>query len=267
MSLEHLDLAVFRYQQAALAPSTQSTYSSGVRSYRLFCVQTGSLVLPLTELTLQRYAASMANRVGFKTIKVYLCGVQYLSIMSGFDVQISSFMRLYYTLRGIRCIQGSRFGRQRRLPISISQLLFIHHRVQLQRYSHFEGLMLRTSTSLAFFGLLRCSEFTTATRSSFDVSCDLLVQDISFSGAFSIMKVHIKASKTDPFREGCWDGGVRFFWRPISWGNLGGAFAIYLQVSVIDQPRVSFESSTVIVDGSLFGHCRPSFSVIVDHYS
>ena len=157
------------------------------------------LFFPLTELTLQRYAASMANRVGFKTIKVYLCGVQYLSIMSGFDVQISSFMRLYYTLHGIRRIQGSRFGRQRRLPISISQLLFIHHRVQLQRYSHFEGLMLRTSTSLAFFGLLRCSEFTTATRSSFVVSCDLLVQDISFSGAFSIMKVHIKASEDRSF--------------------------------------------------------------------
>ena len=203
MSLEHLDLAVFRFQQAALAPSTYSTYSSGVRSYRLFCIHTGSPVLPLTELTLQRYAASMANRVGYKTIKVYLSGVQYLSIMSGFDVQVSSFMRLYYTLRGIRRIQGSRFGRQRRLPISITQLMFLHHRVQLQRYSPFEALMLRTSASLAFFGLLRCSEFTTATRSSFDASCDLLVQDILFSGEFSIMKVHIKASKTDPFREGC----------------------------------------------------------------
>ena len=201
--MDCVDLAVARFQQAALAPSTLATYSSGFRSYRVFCLQIGSSVLPLTELTLQRFVASMANRISYKTIKVYLSGVQFVSIMSGFNTHISSFPRLYYTLRGIRRVQGSHFGRPRRLPISVAQLAFLHHRVQLQRYSPFEQLMLRTAASLAFFGLLRCSEFSTASRSSFDASYTLLVNDISFSRDGTIMHVRIKASKTDPFREGC----------------------------------------------------------------
>ena len=58
-------------------------------------------------------------------------------------------------------------------------------------------------SSLAFFGLLRCSEYTCSSRSSFSTSTALLVPDITFSLNFSIMYVFIRASKTDPFRTGC----------------------------------------------------------------
>ena len=54
---------------------------------------------------------------------------------------------------------------------------------------------------LAFFGLMRVSEFTCC--ASFDANFHLSPADISFNSNASIMYVNIKASKTDPFRIGC----------------------------------------------------------------
>ena len=201
--MDHLDLNVRRCLLSSLSPSTIATYRTGYRSYRFFCSVSMHPAFPLNEFILQRYAVSVANRLAFKTIKVYLCGVQFFSFLIGSNVRICSFPRLYYVLRGIRRLQGDRFRRPRRLPITYQHLLLISHRVSLQRYSAFESLMLRSACALAFFGLLRCSEYTSPRRRSFDADATLLVQDISFNTMFTLMYVRIKASKTDPFRTGC----------------------------------------------------------------
>ena len=191
------------YHHNALASTSLSTYNTGLRAYYLFCAQTGLPRFPLTETNLQRFVVSMANRLGYKSIKVYLAGLQFFSIMHGHNVTLSSFPRLYYLLRGIRRAQGSQFSRPRRLPITFFQLRVIHCRVLLQQYTPFHRLMLRTASSLAFFGLLRCSEYTSSSRGSFDASSTLMVRNISFNLNFSLMRIVIKASKTDPFRVGC----------------------------------------------------------------
>ena len=160
-------------------------------------------MFPLEEFRLQRYVVSLANRLACKTIKVYLSGIQFFGLLIGSDVRIASFPRLYYVLRGIRRLQGDRFRRPRRLPITYQHMLIMSSRIRLQMYTNFESLMLRSACALAFFGLLRCSEYTSPRRSSFDSDSTLLVQDISFNAAFNIMYVRIKASKTDPFRLGC----------------------------------------------------------------
>ena len=188
---------------SALAPSTLTTYRTGFRSYRLFCIHSGHSLFPLEEFRLQRYVVSLANRLAFKTIKVYLSGIQFFGILIGSNIRIASFPRLFYVLRGIRRLQGDRFRRPRRLPITYQHMLIMASRIQLQRYTPFESLMLRSASALAFFGLLRCSEYTSPRRNSFDADSTLLVQDISFNAAFNIMYVRIKASKTDPFRVGC----------------------------------------------------------------
>ena len=199
----HLDGLIQFYHHRALAPSSFSTYNTGLRSYSLFCTQTGLPRFPLTEINLQRYVVSLANRLGYKSIKVYLAGIQFFSIMYGYDVTLSNFPRLFYLLRGIRRVQGSQFSRPRRLPITFQQLLLIHRRLGVQRYSSFHQLLLRTMSSLAFFGLLRCSEYTSSSRSSYDALTTLLVQDVSFNIDFLLMMITIKSSKTDPFRTGC----------------------------------------------------------------
>ena len=201
--MDHIDLNVRRCLLSLLAPSTLVTYRSGFRSYQLFCRQSTCSLFPLVEYNLQRYAVSMANRIAFKTIKVYLSGVQFFSFLIGCNVRLSNFPRLYYVLRGIRRLQGNRFHRPRRLPITYQHMSVLFHHVQMQQYSGFQSLMVGTTCALAFFGLLRCSEYMSPRRRSFDADATLLVRDISFNSAYNIMYVRIKASKTDPFHTGC----------------------------------------------------------------
>ena len=69
-------------------------------------------------------------------------------------------------------------------------------------YSEFQRIMFRAATSLAFFGFLRCSEYTCAGASQFDPTYTLLVRDVVIALDRTIMHVTIRASKTDPFRVG-----------------------------------------------------------------
>ena len=63
--------------------------------------------------------------------------------------------------------------------------------------------MLWAACCLGFFGFLRAGEFTT--NSSFDPSIHLTVGDVQADSLVdpTCFKVHIKCSKTDPFRVGC----------------------------------------------------------------
>ena len=56
-------------------------------------------------------------------------------------------------------------------------------------------------SSVAFFGLVRCSEYTSANRFTFDPASTLLFSDVFFNNNYTVM-LQIKASKTDPFRNG-----------------------------------------------------------------
>ena len=187
----------------SLASSTLHSYQSGVNSYMEFCRYWRLASLPLSEITLRRYVSSLAFRVAYKTIKVYMAGIQFWSIRSGSNLRLYNMPRLYYTLRGIRRWQGSRFAQPRRMPITIYHLQLIHHRLSLIQYTNYDRVLYRAALSLAFFGLLRCSEYTSFTQHRHDPTVTLLTSDIRFSQDGSIMYVHIKASKTDPFRSGC----------------------------------------------------------------
>ena len=187
----------------ALATSTMHTYQSGVNSFMDFCRYWRLASLPLSEQTLRRFVSSLAFRVAYKTIKVYLAGIQFWSIRSGSNLRLHNMPRLYYTLRGIRRWQGSRFAQPRRLPITVYHLRLINHRLSLMQFTNYERILYRTALSLAFFGLLRCSEYTSFSQHRYDPTVTLLASDVQFSQDSSIMYIYIKASKTDPFRSGC----------------------------------------------------------------
>ena len=157
----------------------------------------------MSELTLQRYAASMSHRVSYRTLKVYLAGIQYWYTIAGYQSSIASMPQLFYLFRGIRRSQGHTFIRPRRLPITSMQLRVIHYCLQYLRYSHLERTMFHAASTLAFFGLLRSSESTSSHHTTFNPQNTLLVSDITFNQDRSIMFVLIRASKTDPFRSGC----------------------------------------------------------------
>ena len=62
--------------------------------------------------------------------------------------------------------------------------------------------MLRAAISLAFFGMLRCSEYTCPSPSSFNPEIHLAATDFKVTNSRAMILVRIKASKTDPFRAG-----------------------------------------------------------------
>ena len=128
---------------------------------------------PLNEEVLEYYVISISRRVAYQTIKVYLCGIQFFSHLHGWSsFKICDMMRLRYLLRGIRRSLGSSRIRPRRLPITIDHIgqmfSFINH-----NFNFHDRLMLKSAISLAFFGMLRCSEYTCASPSRFDQLFDL----------------------------------------------------------------------------------------------
>ena len=69
--------------------------------------------------------------------------------------------------------------------------------------AHQDNIMIWAAFTLAFFGVLRISEFTCSSR--FNPNLHLTASDIKFFPSFTsshYMTVEIKASKTDPFCKG-----------------------------------------------------------------
>ncbi|CAC5405045.1 unnamed protein product [Mytilus coruscus] len=66
--------------------------------------------------------------------------------------------------------------------------------------SKFTDLMLRTACIVAFYGFLRCGEFTVSKATQFDPDINLCIEDVVFHTDLVVLK--LKQSKTDPFRKG-----------------------------------------------------------------
>ena len=156
---------------------------------------------PADEWTLCLFATFLAKTVQHASIKVYLSGVRALHIDQGFSDPLAGCLRLRRVLRGIKRCQGSPVAS--RLPITDDLMLVIWNSLDLSLPDH---CMFWAACCLGYFGFLRASEFTVPNLASFSPSLHLSVQDISVDSMVSpsCMRVHIKGSKTDPFRQGCY---------------------------------------------------------------
>ena len=107
-------------------------------------------------------------------------------------------LRLQHILRGIKWVQGP--ASSRLLPITVDLLLAIQHCLDLSTRDH---LMLWAECCLGFFVFLWAGEFTV--NSVFDPNTHMTVDNLQADSLVnpSCFKVHIKCSKTDPFRVGC----------------------------------------------------------------
>ena len=110
---------------------------------------------------------------------------------------------LQYTLRGIiRILQGDRLKRHVHAPVTISHLHKLHAYFDTEFITQ-DANMLKSATLLAFFGILLASEYLSDAPHSSHHDSPLLTSDIRISTDPSHMKVSIRKSKTDPFRQGC----------------------------------------------------------------
>ena len=184
-----LDRLLNEYQSLGVAPSTRRTYRAGVRSYQQFCDRFNIQQFPATSLTLCYFCTSIAQRVSYKTIKVYLAGMRLEHLER--ELHDPTDDRLLQLLcSGIERSQGT--TTHSRLPITIDLLRSL--KTQLRNdasYSLLERGLLWSAFTLAFYGFLRASEFT---------SSSLQWSDIQFST--TTITIDLRQSKTDPFRRG-----------------------------------------------------------------
>ena len=151
---------------------------------------------------MEDFVTVLQRRVSPKTIKIYLCGIQYFSVRRGFKEKIADMDNLGYFLKAVRRKLGDTKKRRKRDPILFKHLVQMFEFFEKQFNKH-DNTMLRALLTLAFFGMLRCSEYTSVGRKNWDADFDLGFQDVKFAPDQLKVTVFLKASKTDPFRDGC----------------------------------------------------------------
>ena len=200
-STDPLECCLTFLQSQAIANSTRRTYSAGIRRYTTFCTSKQWQSFPATESTLRYFAAYLANQVSYKTIKLYMAGIRFAHIENSLTDPFQDAPLLHLLLRGIKRSVG--ISSQRRLPITMALLRQIKTELaQAPDILPHDKLMLWSAFTLAFYGFLRSSEFTSPSTTQFNPLVHLSRSDISFSSDGSL-RLQLKASKTDPYRQGC----------------------------------------------------------------
>ena len=120
---------------------------------------------------------------------------------SSFNLQLTP--RLQQVLKGIRKTQAASQPPRARLPITRSIMQKIRC-LLLKRPQSYDNIMIWAACCLAFFGFLRVSEFTVPAQNQYDHTTHLSILDVSIDDKDSpqLLRVRIKQSKTDPFRQG-----------------------------------------------------------------
>ena len=121
------------------------------------------------------------------------------------DPNICNMARLEQVLKGIKSIQAKSLKKPTRLPIT-PELLQKMRQVWIRgnRSGSWDNIMLWAVSLLSFFRFLRSGEITVPTDAGFDEGVHLTFNDISVDCTENpqVIRVQIKASKTDPFRVG-----------------------------------------------------------------
>ncbi len=180
----------------SLARNTRASYNSGIKAFIHYCLHyrqftSHNSILPASEDILLLFATFLSQRVTPATIKVYLCAVRNLHIESGLPSPMEHLHRLPYLLRGIKRLYSQE--RRVRFPITPSILLSSWSRLNFQWHDH---IMLWTAMLVAFFAFLRSAELIALTVSDLS-TCN------STTHSLPTYILSIRASKSDPFRQGC----------------------------------------------------------------
>ena len=203
-----MESSVQRYFSHGLAPSTRKSYESAQASYINFCNQLLKPSFPLSEDTICEFAAFLGDK-GLKaqTIKCYMSALRYWQISNGFVDPVSNglFPKLEYVIKGIKRIQAANncLYKLPRLPITPNILSRIQQH-WASKAANFDCVMLWAAFCLGFFGFLRSGEFTVPSDTAFEPNTHLTFEDIAVDSHTNptLLSVHLKRSKTDPFRQG-----------------------------------------------------------------
>ena len=194
------------YFRHGLAESSRRSYNSAKKRYVDFCSDAGFLPVPASEHQLCQFVSHMAD-VGLKhkTIKCYLSAVRHLHLEEKLpDPGLCNMARLEHVLRGVKSLQAKQGSQSKpRLPITPTILLKLR-KVWDSRPTDKDRIMLWAASCICFFGFMRAGEITVLSDTAYDASTHLSVKDVSVDSKSNpgMVKLHLKASKTDPFRQG-----------------------------------------------------------------
>jgi len=196
---------VTKFFTKGLAQSTQRTYQSGQKKYLLFCEAGGFKATPSSETVLCRFVAHIAEAgLRVRTIKVYLSAIRHLHIAEGeSDPFGPGLHRLHYIMQGIKRAEAEK-GVEKRQRLPITPCILSKMRMVWEESDQPDKEMLWAACCVGFFGFLRTGEMTVPSDEAYDPACHLSWSDVAVDNPDNpeVIRLHIKQSKTDPFRKG-----------------------------------------------------------------
>ena len=207
LGISELDQSVQGFFANGLAPATRTAYRSFANWYRGFCAEFRLIPLPLSQDTITCFVAYLARSgLTYQSIRSYLAGVHFLQIGCGLlDPDLAAAPVLNYVLhvRGVRRSPPAN-PRTPRLPITLEILgLLFSSWSQASQEDSYNATMLWAARCTAFFGFLRAGEFTCSSLQAFEPFM-LGLQDVTVDSHEnpSVVTVHLRHSKADPFGSG-----------------------------------------------------------------
>ena len=160
----------------------------------------------MTENVLCRYVAYLGEQgLSPKTVKAYLSAARHLQIsMSMHDPKIGDMPKLEQVIKGVKREHAKRApGKRARFPITPDILLVLRGVWEAQKKQH-DPIMPWAAFCLCYFGFLRAGEITVPSEAAYDPGVHLNFADVTVDSISDpqLLRVKIKASKTDPFRQG-----------------------------------------------------------------
>ena len=175
MDLQALDLQVADYQKAAFSLNTDTAYAVHRRAVLRYCTLLGVEPIPATSRLLCRYAAHLAKRLKFSSVKQYLNIVRIIHREWNLPKPLEGDYRLHLTLRGISSLGDSVCRKQ---PITPRHLRAILWALDVAKPEH---AAIWAAARMMFYGLLRKSNALPNSAREFDPTRHLRRSDISFT--------------------------------------------------------------------------------------
>ena len=190
----------------AISKGTASAYNSALQAFHTFIkfyqpyAPIGQLP-DISEDLIIKFVTHCSQNLNLKwsTIKLYVSGLRFHYIKAGINSPFSNMDRLHYIMSAIRRKQGYAAS-SNRYPITFPILYSMCSLLKAGVFSPYTDIMLTCVIQLAFFGFLRCGEFTVLSSQDYD-KC-IRIQDIWFNSDHSGFILHLRNSKTDPFHKG-----------------------------------------------------------------
>lgn len=163
----------------------------------------GLTPFPTSEQSLSYFLAFLFQEgLSASSVKGYLSAVRHVQIALGLgDLKLGEMPQLEYSIKGLRRLYPGQC--RARLPIMLDILCKLRKSWEATE-RHYDGAMLWAASCMCFFGFLRIGEIAVPSDLGFNSMAHLALGDVQVDSTTDprYLQVHIKASKTDPFRQG-----------------------------------------------------------------